>query len=283
MTKAKLLVLLCILSTMKISGQVNFNTNGLFEFVDSLRIPSGYMIAPGQVSKNGDHFMLGLTSGNLEDLTDLNSNLYSVSIGSGKMESLNLPNQIDLYRFYQCTASANDAVIVMVVNEGGGWADNELGIAYRDSAGNYPNMFYLSNINDEVVSDAYPWISADAKDLYFSRDFTLMYTHRENVKGEFNDPVKVDFEGDVNLEIISAWLTPDQLKMYFIANNLIYLSERKKITDPFSFPQIFTSEFKNYYFIAGLSFMPDKKTMFIYYSDEQTEKILQYHLKKGKI
>lgn len=283
MMKAKLLVLLCILCNLHIYTQVNFNTNGLFEFIDTLPIPSKFMISPGQVSKNGDHFILGLTSGNLEDLTDLNSNLYTIKIGERDLKSLNLPNQVDKYRFYQCSASANDEVIVLVVNDGGGWADNELGITYRDSAGNYPNMFYLTNLNDDVQSDAYPWLSADAKHLYFSRDFTLMYTHRENVSGEFSDPVKVDFEGDVNLEIISAWLSPDELKMYFIANNLIYFADRKNINDPFSFPEIFTSEFKNYYFIAGLSFKPDRKTMFIYYSDEQTDKILQYHLKKGKI
>ena len=283
MMKAKVLVLFCILGTLKISGQVNFNTNGLFEFVDTLSIPSNFMIAPGQISKNGDHFLLGLTYGDLEELTDLNSNLYTVKIGNGEIKNLNLPNEVDQYRFYQCSASENDKVVILVVNDGGGWGDNDLGIAIRDSAGNYPNMFYLSNLNDEVMSDAYPWISADAKHLYFSRDFTLMYTHRENITGEFADPVKVEFIGDVNLEIISAWFTPDELKMYFIANNLIYLSERKKITDPFSFPEIFTSEFKDFYFVAGLSFTPDRKTMFIYYSDEQSDKILQYHLKKGKI
>ena len=62
----------------------------------------------------------------------------------------------------------------------------------------------------------------------------------------------------------------------------IYKSTRKSKTDPFSLPTLFTKEFKDFYFIAGLSFLGDKKTMYIYYSDEETQEILIYKLKDGK-
>ena len=140
----------------------------------------------------------------------------------------------------------------------------------------------LDEINDPALSDAYPWVSGDGNRLFYSRDFKLFFTERSGPEAKFNTPVLVDFEGDVELEVVSCWLTPDEKNLFIIANNQIYKSTRKSKTDPFSLPTLFTKEFKDFYFIAGLSFLGDKKTMYIYYSDEETQEILIYKLKDGK-
>ncbi|MBK8342058.1 MAG: hypothetical protein IPL12_01295 [Bacteroidetes bacterium] len=70
--------------------------------------------------------------------------------------------------------------------------------------------------------------------------------------------------------------------MFIIANNRIYYASRKSTSEPFSFPALFTDEFKSFYFISGLSFAPDRKTMVLYYSTEDKQTIVRYQLKKGK-
>jgi hypothetical protein len=109
-----------------------------------------------------------------------------------------------------------------------------------------------------------------------------MHATRSSIDQTFSAPVEVQYNGIVNLEIVSSWLSPDEKTMFLIANNIIYKCTRKSVNDAFSFPEVFTSEFKNFYFIAGLSFKPDKKTMVLYQSGEIDQSILIYQLKTGK-
>ncbi len=286
--KAKLVFILCIFCTQFTSAQVNLNSDGIFQFVDTLPIDSNFLIAPGQVSKNGQSFYLGLTSGAIAMDEDPVSALYKIDITSDASitngpQRINLPNPENLFQFYQCSLSEDENTMLFVINNGGGWLQNQLAISIKDAEGNFTSIRILDELNDSLKSDSYPWLSADAHRLYFTRDFNMMYAERKSVQDKFSAPVEVDFIGDVQLEIISAWLTPDELTMFMIANSTIYKSSRKSKNDSFGFPQLFTDEFSEFYFIAGLSFTPDGKTMYIYYYDEYADYILQYQLKKGKI
>lgn len=269
-----------------LSAQSKYTTTGLFAYSGALSIPQKYECGPGQLTKDGSHFILGLTEGDFENVFDLLSNIYlydlHASTGTDAIKSFGLPAAFDSIRYFQCSGSENEQTLVYVVNEMGGWNDNDLGLAEKKADGTYTKTRMLDEINDPALSDAYPWVSGDGNRLFYSRDFKLFFTERSGPEAKFNTPVLVDFEGDVELEVVSCWLTPDEKNLFIIANNQIYKANRKSKTDPFSLPTLFTKEFKDFYFIAGLSFLGDKKTMYIYYSDEETQEILIYKLKDGK-
>lgn len=282
----KLPLILCFFYCSALSAQSKYTTTGRFAFSGTLSIPDKYECGPGQLTKDGSHFILGLTEGDFENVFDLLSNIYLYNLnaapGTEVIKSFGLPAAVDSIRYFQCSGSENEETLVYVVNEMGGWNDNDLGLAKKQPDGTYTKTRMLDEINDPGLSDAYPWVSGDGKRLFYCRDFKLNFTELNGIDNKFNTPVLVDFEGDVQLEIVSCWLTPDEKNMFIIANNQIYKASRKSRSDPFSLPELFTSEFKEFYFIAGLSFTSDKKTMYIYYSDEETQQILIYKLKEGK-
>ncbi|MBK7568982.1 MAG: hypothetical protein IPI31_14265 [Bacteroidetes bacterium] len=282
----KLPLFLCFFYCSMLSAQSKYSTTGLFAYSGALSIPQKYECGPGQLTKDGSHFILGLTEGDFENVFDLLSNIYlydlNASSGTDAIKSFGLPAALDSIRYFQCSGSENEQTLVYVVNEMGGWNDNDLGLAEKKADGTYTKTRMLDEINDPALSDAYPWVSGDGNRLFYSRDFKLFFTERSGPEAKFNTPVLVDFEGDVELEVVSCWLTPDEKNLFIIANNQIYKANRKSKTDPFSLPTLFTKEFKDFYFIAGLSFLGDKKTMYIYYSDEETQEILIYKLKDGK-
>ena len=272
----KLPLILCFFYCATLSAQSKYTTTGLFAFAGALPIPEKYECGPGQLTKDGSHFILGLTEGDFENVFDLLSNIYlydlKAAAGGDVIKSFGLPAALDSIRYYQCSASENEQTLVYVINVMGGWNDNDLGLAEKKPDGTYTKTRMLDEINDPGLSDAYPWISGDGNRLFYCRDFKLYFTERTDKNVNFNAPVLVDFEGDVQLEIVSCWLTPDEKNLFIIANNQIYKSERKSKSEPFSLPALFTKEFKDFYFIAGLSFTSDKKTMYIYYSDKKHNK-----------
>jgi len=282
----KLPLILCFFYSASLSAQSKYNTTGLFGFSGTLPIPAKYECGPGQLTKDGSHFILGLTEGDFENVSDLLSNIYLYDLkaasGTDMIKSFGLPAAPDSIRYFQCSASEEEQTLIYVVNEDGGWNDNDLGLAEKKTDGTYSKTRMLHEINDPGLSDAYPWISGDGKRLFYCRDFKLYFTERGGMDQNFNTPILVDFVGEVELEIVSCWLTPDEKNLFIIANNQIYKSNRKSKAEAFSLPVLFTNEFKEFYFIAGLSFTADKKTMYIYYSDEETQQILTYKLKEGK-
>ncbi len=284
--RTKLPLIFCFFCTSLLSAQGTYKTKGIFNFLGELSIPEKYECGPGQLTKDGTHFILGLTEGNFEDYYDLLSNIYAITLSDGNktpaITSYNLPNALDSVRYFQCAASAHEQTLVYVVNAMGGWNENQLGIAEKNPDGSYGSIRMLDEANDSELSDAYPWISEDGLRLIFCRNFKLFGTSRNTVSEKFKTPEEIHYNGDVNLEIVSCWLTPNEKTMFIVSNNLIYTCTRKSKTSTFSFPQVFTNEFKDFYFIAGLSFMPDKKTMYVYYSDLDAQKIIKYQLKKGK-
>lgn len=282
----KVSLIICFLYVCKASGQSPYETQGKFAFQDTLTIPSEYEIGPGQLNKNGSAYLIGLTSGNLEDQVDLHGDLYRISLGDHVQTSaptaLQLRNPIDSLRIFQVSASDNEEQLVFVVNAYSSWNDNELALAVKQDGNRYGNIQPLTSLNDPVQSDAYPWLSGDGLRLYFTRNFTLMYSSRPSTTSTFEPPVEVAFTGSVQLEIVGVWLSPNEKTLFLVGDNRIYKATRKSRTQPFSLPVLFTDEFKDEYFVSGLSFSTDKKNMYIYHTDGETHRILHYRLKKGK-
>lgn len=282
----KLSLIICFLYVFPLAAQSQFQTNGLFAFQRVLNIPDTYEVGPGQLSKDGRNLLLGLIDGDLENLADLHSDIYAYKVtpdaSALPITAMNLYNPVDSMRLFQVTASQNETHLVFVVNAYSGWNDNELGIADKNPDGTYSKIRMLTELNDPLVSDAYPWMSSDGLRLYYTRNFKLMFAERTNAQSTFSAPVEVDFTGDVQLEVVSIWLSNDEKTIFLVANNRIYRSVRKSTTESFPLPSLYSDEFSDFYFISGLSFAPDKRTMYLYYSDENAQKILHYKLKKGK-
>ena len=282
----KVSLFICFLYVFDSNGQSPYETQGKFAFRDTLTIPAQYEIGPGQLNKNGTAYLVGLISGNLEDQVDLKSDLYHIYLNrhtqTSPPEELHLPNPPDSLRIFQATASDNEEQLVFVVNAYSGWNDNELAIAVKDGNNHYSKIQPLSGLNDPIQSDAYPWLSGDGLRLYFTRNYTLMYSERTSTENLFESPVPVVFTGSVQLEIVSVWLSPNEKTLFLIGDNRIYKATRSSRSKPFSLPELFTDEFKDFYFVSGLSFCPDKKNMYIYHTDGETHRILHYILKKGK-
>lgn len=78
--KAKLPLIICFFYSVTAFSQSQFLTNGLFSYVDTLKIPNTYEIGPGQLTKSGDHFILGLLDGELEDYVNLMSDIYAIDL-----------------------------------------------------------------------------------------------------------------------------------------------------------------------------------------------------------
>ncbi len=282
----KVSLIICFFYAWPAMAQSPYATQGKFTFRRALAVPETFEIGPGQLSKDGDAFIVGLIDGDLENLVELHSDLYAYNVSPdappAPITAFNLNIPIDSMRAFQVTASKNEEHLVFVVNAYSGWNDNELAIASKQPNGSYGPVQLLSNLNDPLMSDAYPWISGDGMRLYYTRNFKLLYTERTSADAAFSDPVDVRFAGEVQLEIMSVWLSPDERSLFLVANNRIYRSQRKSSADIFSLPELYTDEFKDLYFISGVSFAPDKKNMYLYYSDEQTQQILHYQLTKGK-
>jgi len=282
----KVSLILCFFAVVPLRGQTPYDTNGKFTFINILPIPDTYEIGPGQVSKSGDHFLIGLTDGDLENMAYLHSDIYRYALDLNApplpLTGFDLRVVIDSFRIFQVTASKNENDLVFVANAYSGWNDNELAIAQKQADGKYGPITLLKGLNNPTESDAYPWISEDGLELYYTRNFKVMYAQRESRDVPFSSALELKFKGDVQLEIVGIWLSPNRKKMFLVANNNIYVATRKKVRDTFELPQMYTDEFAHFYFISGLSFAPDGKNAYLYYSDEQGQQILHYKLKKGK-
>jgi hypothetical protein len=83
----------------------------------------------------------------------------------------------------------------------------------------------LSEINIDNVSEAYPWISPDGLRLYFTQNLEggkdqLYWVSRKDIRDKFGDKKKVAFEyaaEDLSDSRFSAWLTNDELDIYYIS------------------------------------------------------------------
>jgi hypothetical protein len=254
----------------------NYTTYGKFVFDDTLLIPQGFTVTPGQIAKNGDSYFLGLYDDDNTDSSltgiykiDMTNTLHSTRI------NIHPPDGFD--ELFQCSASGDESTIVFVTNNYSGWIGNDLAIAERASDGKYVSR-RLDELSSKDTVDAYPWISYDGLRLYFVKNETIYYSERKSIGDKFSPATPLPFTNTVETPIRSVWLTKSEKEIFYISNNVIYSAKRKKQTQPFKIPAVFTKEFYTLEFIAGLSFSPDKKDLYLYHSGDVTT-ILHYKLR----
>ena len=130
----------------------------------------------------------------------------------------------------------------------------------------HPYIRYQHQINEPGVAEAYPWISADALRMYFTKNNEIYYSERNGRYEDFGQPRKVDMDKNNNFN--NAWLTNDELTMYCTNSSSILIFDR---TDPFS-RFVYRNSFnvKEYIdgFISAACFTPDMQTMMVYNSNK---------------
>lgn len=131
---------------------------------------------------------------------------------------------------------------------------------------NHPFLGYQNHINEVGVAEAYPWLSADAMRLYFTKDNAIYMASRNSRYDQFGEATPVSF--DDKPHSISAWLTSNELEMFVSNGNLIKVYSRQDRESMFQFSK--TIEVDPYLegFISGVSFTPDMRTMIVYNSNE---------------
>ncbi len=117
--------------------------------------------------------------------------------------------------------------------------------APRFADGGFGEPFLLEELAAGASSDSTPFLSADAKELHFSRIGTSPDIHRATRRpdGGFGDPKPVDAVNTLGEEY-SPVLSADGLTLYFSSDrnytklSTIFVARRKAPSDPFQLPVV---------------------------------------------
>lgn len=131
---------------------------------------------------------------------------------------------------------------------------------------NHPFVRYQHQVNEEGVAEAYPWLSADALRLYFTKENQIYMSSRNSRYEDFGKPARVEI--DESGSVISTWLTNNELEMYVCFGRNMKVFHRNSLIEPFMFQNNLDLSGEMEGFISGISFTPDMRTMVIYNSDE---------------
>lgn len=144
----------------------------------------------------------------------------------------------------------------------------------------------LTELNNSLQADAYPWISNNGLNLYYiSEDLNdnvdkLVHSSRSNINEFFSTPQTLSINSSVN-DNSSPWLTEDELDIYFIIRKTngtmwttLYHAERSSTNEDFSNKTIVNLLGD----ISGNLFSPsltmDMEKLYIYNSNSDTQNIL---------
>ncbi len=133
----------------------------------------------------------------------------------------------------------------------------------------HPFIRYQHQVNEPGVAEAYPWISADALRMYFTKNNEIYSSERNGRYEDFGTPQKVAMDRNNNFN--NAWLTNDELTMYCTNSSTILVFERTDNLSRFIYKYSF--DLKQYIsgFISAASFTPDMQTMMVYNSDREQQ------------
>lgn len=251
-----------------------------FEYLGKISLPEGLSANPGQVSKNGKSLYVSLKDSNSDYQLYKYTRKKPGTLFSNSNKII-VTHPSETLKPSQPTTSSNEKIMVITSNDGSGWEGNNLYECKRKNKNKDPyEVKALSGINTEKA-EAYPWISGDGLRLYFTSDDVLVMASRKNVSENFTNSKPLEYLSEFTRDILSCWLNQDESEIYFVSNNIIYYAKSEGRPGVFGEVNIFTGEFEEMDFIAGLSFTNDMKEMFLYYSDsEDGTQILQFKVLK---
>jgi hypothetical protein len=257
-----------------------FTTFGKFQFKGVLSMPEYASPSPVQYAKFENALIGGIT---FDDGDTLFTDMYLLPLAGkssheGAVRQLHIPRNNVYNQYLQGSSSASGQTIVFTANDYSGWSGNQLAMTTLDETGKYGVPQLLNGLNSDGISECYPWISHDGLRLYFVKDEVICLSTRNNQQELFTTFEQLPFTVGMELPVLSIWLDESEKNLWIVTDNIIYRSSRKKTKKPFDMPVIFTEEFKDFSFISSISFTPDGKEMFLYFSDEE-DLILHYQMK----
>jgi hypothetical protein len=132
----------------------------------------------------------------------------------------------------------------------------------------------IKELNNKSVAQSYPWLSDDGLRLYYTNGESMFMASRSAIGQKFSGQHEI-VKGIKNI-IISGWLTPDELTIYFAdQNNQLFKSSRSdkslSFTTAVKVSLINAPEGS----LFDATFTPDMKELLMY-SNTTTEQIVKF-------
>jgi hypothetical protein len=221
---------------------------------DSITSFSG-IVNPGQLSKDGLHYIFSITNGSRSRIYVLNRPDTESAFSHLELIQGRINDTLIMQKNIQPTLSADGNTIVFVRNSTSSWGDNDLYIAVRQTFEmRFDSLRALTEINAPDKADAYPWLSPDGLRLYYTRadvDDRIYFTERSSTDQLFQSPlpVSIPYEGDIR----SAWLTDDEKTILFTSSGAI-LKSTLIAPQTFDTPTVVVAEDAVASFVSGPSY-----------------------------
>lgn len=174
------------------------------------------------------------------------------------------------YDIIMPTISADEKTLVFVHSANGMQKGNDLYIATLDEAtGGYTNVKPLKKANDPNLSDSYPWLSADGKRIYFTKQFgadiKFYLTERSSTTEEFGEPKELSIKLPKVSNNMSCMLSTDETEIYALSGSFIYYAKRNAKTGEFG-EAVEIANTANSGYLSGITLTNDAKELFVYNS-----------------
>ncbi|MCX6842359.1 MAG: hypothetical protein NTX53_08785 [candidate division WOR-3 bacterium] len=227
------------------------DSDTIFILKDTMDLPSEFVADPGQFSRDGLQYYIGLLPrDDVESLYVMGRAQLEVPFGIPRLVAGSVNENPDSLP-YTCQPSVTaDGRTLVFVRSDWSWDGNDLYLATRpDTSAPFDSVRALSEINVSGDADAYPWISPDGLRLYYTRGSSLAVASRESVQSPFGAPEPFPIRSGGGF--FSAWLTDDELETYFVGDGIDY-AWRLSPGDSFSVP-VQHPEFSELGFVSGPS------------------------------
>ncbi|MEX0810649.1 MAG: hypothetical protein WD048_00445 [Chitinophagales bacterium] len=236
-----------------------------FKFMYSGVVNPGLEIMPlvGQMSKDGNK--LYFSSQNHQGERDLYISKRSVK-GADFTASTKVKG-LEERQVLMPTVSADEKTLVFVESKDGTQSGNNLFTASLDN-GSVSNIKELKTLSEDNISDSYPFLSADGKRLYFTKQHNAnieFYVADAGANGNFGAPEKLAIEIPKVSNNMSCVLSNDELDIYVLSGDHIYHAQRKAIDKAFSTPvKIASSHTEGY--MTGIAMTNDTEELYVFNS-----------------
>jgi len=257
-------------------AQSDYETNGIFQFVEELPVQKGLLYGPGRLDAEGKSILIGMDDENT-GLThiytiDLNDLQKPVLI-KGKLNNTTMS-------IYQPTMDRKRKSLIVVASTSDSWSDNDLYESHKNIFNKYSKIKKLNTLNSDSLADAYPMLIAGGTEIYFTRDNQLFFSKRASVHTEFEAAKAVHFANDGYAYVMSVWVSEDGKELFYSTSSGTIYHAKKNAYLSFDEPELFTDEFTDFDFIASISFDNTMKNLWLYLSDNNNlSHILHYRLK----
>lgn len=236
-----------------------------FEFMYSGTVNPGNGLMPlvGQMSKDG--MKLYFTSQNHQGERALH--VSSRNVQGADFISNTEVGGLDGRQVLMPSVSADEKTLVFVESQDGTQSGNDL---YTASLNNneVSNIKKLGSLNEEGVSENYPFLSANGERLYFTKQMNAnieFYVAESNGNGGFNTPKKLKIDIPKVSNNMSCVLSNDELDMYVLSGDHIYHSQRTTLSDDFTTPvKIASSHTEGY--MTGIALTNDTEELYVFNS-----------------